>query len=34
LELKNTPGIAGDPVLQCIADLSKIIPNSKVLSHL
>ena len=33
LELKNTPGIAGDPVLQCIADLSKIVPNSKVLSH-
>ena len=34
LELKNTPGIAGDPVLQCIADLSKIVPNSKVLSHI
>ena len=34
LELTNTPGIAGDPVLQCIADISKIVPNSKVLSHI
>ena len=33
LELKNSPGIYGDPLLQCIVDFGKIIASSKVLSH-
>ena len=34
LERKNCPGIGGDPILQCIMALSKIIASSKVLSHI
>ncbi|KAJ2912741.1 hypothetical protein MD484_g7677, partial [Candolleomyces efflorescens] len=29
LELKNVPGVSGDPILHCIVDLSKIIPSSR-----
>ena len=34
LELKNVPGISGDPIFQCIADLSRIIPSAKVLAYI
>ena len=34
LEPTNSPDIGGDPILQCIVVLSKIIASSKVLSHI
>ncbi|KAF6743657.1 hypothetical protein DFP72DRAFT_1020092 [Ephemerocybe angulata] len=33
LELKNTPGLEGDPIFQCIADLGEIVASSRYDPH-